>query len=171
MNPTDSDPGGAQGRLSHLEGEGRTTRSRMVDVAAKPVSVRTALARSVVRFPRGVLAGILRDGGPKGPIEEVARTAAILAAKRTGDLIPMCHPLALDHVQVDFSAEGDRLEILASAKTSGRTGVEMEAMCAAAVAALTVYDMTKAVSKGIRIEAVELREKTGGKSGPWTAPD
>jgi cyclic pyranopterin phosphate synthase len=113
---------------------------------------------------------VLEGAGPKGPIEEVARVAGILAAKRTADLIPMCHPLGLDVVEVAFEREGDDvLEVRCEARCSGATGVEMEAMCGAAVAALTVYDMTKAISKGIRIERVELLEKDGGKSGPWRA--
>jgi len=169
MNPHDPDSGPQPPPLSHIEGSGSNTRARMVDVTSKEVSRRTALARAAVVFPEGVLADILRGGGPKGPIEEVARTAGILAAKRTGDLIPMCHPLSLDHVQIHFEADGNRLLIRDEAKTAGRTGVEMEAMCAAAVAALTVYDMTKAVSKGISIESVSLLEKTGGKSGTWRA--
>ena len=152
--------------LSHLEGDGE--RSRMVDVGGKPVARRTARARARVRFPAGLLPRVLAGDGPKGPIEEVARSAGILAAKRTGDLIPMCHPLGLDHVELRFErGADDTLEVLCSVACEGRTGVEMEAMTGAAVAALTVYDMTKALSKGIVIESVALLEKTGGKSGDW----
>ncbi len=155
--------------LSHIETSADGTRqSRMVDVGGKPVTERSALARSLVEFPPGLLGTILAGGGPKGPIEEVARVAGILAAKRTGDLIPMCHPLGLDLVEITFLAVSeDILEVRCRASCTGRTGVEMEAMTGAAIAALTVYDMTKAASKGIRIGAVELLEKSGGKSGLW----
>jgi cyclic pyranopterin phosphate synthase len=142
----------------------------MVDVSAKSPTLRTALARSEVEFPAGLLARVLAGEGPKGPIEEVARTAGVLAAKRTSDLIPMCHPLGLDHVDVGFHAQGDVLVVECSARTSGRTGVEMEALTGATVAALTVYDMTKALSKGIVLARTRLLEKTGGKSGTWRAP-
>lgn len=144
----------------------------MVDVGAKPSTARRAVARARVRFPSGLLGDVLAGEGPKGAIEEVARTAGILAAKRTGELIPMCHPLGLDHVSVDFETpedEDDVLEIRCVASCEGRTGVEMEAMTGAAVAALTVYDMTKGLDKGIRLEAVELLEKSGGRSGSWRA--
>lgn len=134
----------------------------------KPSSVRTALARAQVVFPGDILEGVLKAGGPKGPIEEVARTAGVLAAKRTSDLIPLCHPLGLDQVDVTFAVpRGGVLEVRCSARCEGRTGVEMEALTGAAIAALTVYDMTKALDKGIRIERLELLEKTGGKSGDW----
>lgn len=142
----------------------------MVDVGAKPITARRAVARARVRFPSGLLGAVLAGEGPKGAIEEVARTAGILAAKRTGELIPMCHPLGLDHVAVAFDApEDDVLEIRCEASCEGRTGVEMEAMTGAAVAALTVYDMTKGMDKGIRVEAVELLGKSGGRSGSWQA--
>lgn len=144
----------------------------MIDVGEKVVTERRALARARVRFPPGVLARVLAGSGPKGPLEEVARVAGILAAKRTGDLIPMCHPLGLDHVEVTFDTPGeDLLEVRCAASCRARTGVEMEAMVGASVAALTVYDMAKGVDKGIRIEAVELLEKSGGKSGTWRAAD
>jgi len=143
----------------------------MVDVSEKEPTRRSATARAVVVFPPGVLAAVLAGTGPKGPIEEVARVAGILAAKRTGEWIPMCHPLALDHVEIGFENDGDVLRVTCRATCFGRTGVEMEAMTGASVAALTVYDMTKALSKGIRIERVELLEKTGGASGTWRAKD
>ncbi|MCP3920321.1 MAG: cyclic pyranopterin monophosphate synthase MoaC [bacterium] len=165
--------------LSHVEETASGAESRMVDVGAKSETARSALARARVVFPPGVLAGILREGGPKGAVTEVARAAGILAAKRTGELIPMCHPLGLDHVEIRFDApaeagdEGcaDALEVRCRAACTGRTGVEMEAMVGASVAALTVYDMTKGLDKGIRIEAVELLEKRGGKSGTWRADE
>lgn len=154
----------------HLDPEGYA-QACMVDVGAKPVSARSALARARLVFPEGILEGIRSGEGPKGSLEailETARTAAIMAAKRTGDLIPMCHPLGLDFVQVDFQVlEGDTIEVHCRASNTGKTGVEMEAMCAASVAALTIYDMTKALSKGTRIESIELLEKSGGKSGVW----
>ena len=156
--------------LSHVESDSKGSHARMVDVSQKAASNRTATARATVRFPAGVLAPILAEGGPKGPIEEVARIAGILAAKDTGRLIPMCHPLALEHVEVSFDAVGDQLTITCRARCLGRTGVEMEAMTGASVAALTVYDMTKALTKGIVVERIELLEKTGGKSGSWRAP-
>ena len=168
--PMTNDQTGKQGSggLSHIQGEGGETRSRMVDVGEKPVTKRRALARARVVFPAGVLEQALTGAGPKGPIEEVARVAGILAAKRTGDLIPMCHPLGLDFVEIRFeqSTEGT-LEILCETACQGRTGIEMEALTGASVAALTIYDMTKALTHGIRIEAVELLEKDGGRSGSW----
>jgi len=123
-----------------------------------------------VRFPGDLCALVWSGRGPKGPIEEVARCAGLLAAKRTAELVPLCHPLSLDHLEIEIRpCAVDQLEILCRASTVAKTGVEMEALTGAAVAALTVYDMTKALDKGIRIEAVELVEKTGGKSGTWRA--
>lgn len=156
--------------LSHLERGSKGASSRMVDVSAKPVTERSALARAQVVFPKGMLARVLAAQGPKGPVEEVARAAGLLGAKRTGELIPMCHPLGLEHLAVDFERTGaDRLEVRCRAACRGRTGVEMEALVGAAIAALTVYDMTKGLDHGIRIEALELLEKRGGRSGTWKA--
>jgi len=156
--------------LSHLETGSKGASSRMVDVSRKPVSARSALARAALVFPPGMLARVLAAQGPKGPVEEVARAAGLLAAKRTGELIPMCHPLGLEHLRIDFARAGaDRLEVRCRAACRGRTGVEMEALLGAAVAALTVYDMTKGLDHGIRIEALELLEKRGGRSGTWSA--
>ena len=147
----------------------------MVDVGRKSPTDRSAIARARVRFPRGVLERVLEAGGGKGPVTEVARAAGILAAKRTGDLIPMCHPLGLDHLEIRFQARfdrgGDTLEIRCRAATRGRTGVEMEALVGAALAALTVYDMTKGLDHGIAIERVDLLEKRGGRSGLWRRSD
>jgi cyclic pyranopterin phosphate synthase len=169
MTPTQ--PEEPEAALSHVARDGGASRARMVDVGGKAEGVRTALARAALRFPPGLLGPVLRGGGPKGPIEETARAAGILAAKRTAELIPLCHPLGLDHVDVTFERAGeDVLLVRCSARCTGRTGVEMEAMTGAAVAALTVYDMTKALGKEIRIERVELLEKTGGKGGDWRAP-
>lgn len=168
MNSTDGD----SLDLSHIEADGGQNRSRMVDVSAKPVTSREAVAQATLVFPEGILPGIRRGAGPKGPIEEVARVAGILAAKRTGDLIPMCHPLGLDLVEILFGevvGDSNRLTITCTARCTGPTGVEMEAMTGASVAALTVYDMTKAASKGIRIEEIMLLSKKGGKSGVWSA--
>lgn len=172
--PNASQPSGPEdGPFSHVtrDEQGRST-SRMVDVGDKAITERRALARAWVCFPPGVLTQVLQEGGPKGPITEVARVAGILASKRTADLIPMCHPLGLDSVQIRFQEHsGDRLEVLCETAVQAKTGVEMEAMVGASVAALTVYDMCKAVHKGIRIEAVELLEKSGGRSGHWRASD
>jgi len=156
--------------LSHLELTEKGTRSRMVDVSSKSPTARSAIARALIVFPPGALARVLRGQGPKGAVEEVARAAGLLAAKRTGDLIPMCHPLGLEHLSIDFTRAGrDRLEVRCRAACRGRTGVEMEAMLGAGIAALTVYDMTKGLDHGIRIEALELLEKRGGRSGTWKA--
>lgn len=142
--------------------------ARMVDVSAKPRTARRALARALVRFPAGVLARALAGEGPKGPIREVARVAGIQAAKRTGEWIPMCHGLSLEHVAIDFAMpQADLLEVRCAVTCTGPTGVEMEALVGASAAALTIYDMTKALSKGIALERVELLEKDGGRSGAW----
>lgn len=172
--PAPLDGGRPSPDLSHLSppDAAGARGARMVDVGGKPLTRRSALARARVVFPPGLLEAVLRGEGPKGPIEEVARLAGILGAKRTGELIPLCHPLGLDAVDVAFERVGpDTLEVRCRASCEGRTGVEMEAMTGAALAALTVYDMTKAASKGVRIEGLELLEKTGGRSGVWRAPD
>lgn len=152
--------------LTHLDESGA---ARMVDVSEKAVTHRQALARACVRMLPSTLELIEEGGVAKGDVLAVARVAGIMAAKRTGDLIPLCHPLPLSSVEVRFEAEIEhgRLWIHARATTDARTGVEMEAMTAASVAALTIYDMCKAAEKGMTIEAVALMEKTGGKSGPW----
>jgi cyclic pyranopterin phosphate synthase len=156
--------------LSHVELSERSgrARSRMVDVSAKPIRARSATARARVVFPAGLLSIVLRERGPKGPVEEMSRAAGLMAAKRTSELIPMCHPLGLDHLEIRFEAvAADVLEVRCKAACRGRTGVEMEALVGSAVAALTVYDMTKAMDHGIRITDVELLEKSGGRSGVW----
>ena len=155
--------------FSHLDPENGT--SRMVDVGGKEVTERVAIACARVRMSEGVLGRVLAKGGPKGPILEVARVAGILAAKRTPELIPMCHGLALDCVSVEFEAreEEDLLLVRCEASCRGVTGVEMEALLGASVAALTVYDMVKAVDRGMRIEELKLVEKRGGRSGVWRA--
>jgi cyclic pyranopterin phosphate synthase len=136
---------------------------RMVDVSAKPETRRTARAHAFVRMRREVLRSLPQN--PKGNPLEIARIAGIAAAKKTGDLIPLCHPLMLSHADVEMRLEKNGVRIVASAATTAQTGVEMEALTAAAVAALTVYDMTKALDKSIEIQDLYLLEKTGGKSG------
>ncbi len=144
----------------------------MVDVGGKEAGRREAEAEALVRFPPAAFRALMEGRGPKGAVIEVARLAGIQAAKRTADLIPLCHPLALDAVDVRIAADASGAPVLrvrCTASVHARTGVEMEAMVGAAVAALTVYDMTKALDKGISLEAVRLVRKSGGKSGPWAA--
>ncbi len=156
------------GGLSHIDASGA---ARMVDVSSKDETHRVATAEATVRMSRETLALIQSGGMPKGDVLATARIAGIMAAKRTPDLIPLCHPLAITGVTVELTPDGrDSLRIEATVKTTGKTGVEMEALTAASVAALTVYDMCKAVEKGMVIENVRLLEKTGGKSGPWRLP-
>lgn len=147
-------------RLSHFDDQGA---ARMVDVSEKPGTTRTARAQAFVRMRPAVLNKL--PANPKGNPLEIARIAGIAAAKKTADLIPLCHPLMLTHADVDVRVEARGVRIVASAAATGPTGVEMEALTAAAVAALTVYDMTKALDKGIEIQDLYLLEKTGGKSG------
>ena len=151
--------------LTHLDRDGR---ARMVDVSAKPETARTATARVTVAMERAT-ADLIRDGrASKGDVLGVARLAGIMAAKRTADLIPLCHPLPITAVTLDLRAEVDRVEIEATVRTTGRTGVEMEALTAASVAALTVYDMCKAVDRAMRIDGLRVVHKDGGKSGAFT---
>jgi cyclic pyranopterin monophosphate synthase len=150
------------GELSHFDASGRAA---MVDVSAKQNTRRTATASAFVELSAPVLAAL--PANPKGNPLEVARFAGIQAAKRTSDLIPMCHPLALTHVDVEAEIVEGGVRIAATVSTAGPTGVEMEALTAACVAALTVYDMTKALDKGIVIRAVQLESKSGGKSGDF----
>jgi cyclic pyranopterin phosphate synthase len=149
-------------KLSHYDSAGSP---RMVDVSAKSATKRTARAHAFVRIAPAVLARLPEN--PKGNPLEIARIAGIAAAKKTSELIPLCHPLMLSHADVDVQVEKEGVRITASASTTAQTGVEMEALTAAAVAALTVYDMTKALDKSISIEQLHLLEKTGGKSGPY----
>lgn len=152
------------GDLTHLDAQGH---ARMVDVGAKPETARVAIAAGRIRMSQVALNAI-RDGAvPKGDVLAAARIAGIMAAKQTGSLIPLCHPLALDSVAIDFAVTGDGIEATATASLTGRTGVEMEAMVAVSVALLTIYDMAKAVDKAMVIDAVRLVEKRGGKSGHW----
>ncbi len=149
-------------KLSHFDSAGR---ARMVDVSGKAVSKREARARAFVAMKAAVLAAL--PDNPKGDPLEVARVAGILAAKRTSELIPMCHPLPLSLVDVEVRVCENGVEILAKVATTAQTGVEMEAMVAATVAALTVYDMTKGLDKGIEIREIALLSKSGGKSGDY----
>ncbi|PEQ13406.1 molybdenum cofactor biosynthesis protein C [Novosphingobium sp. PC22D] len=154
--------------LTHLDDDGS---ARMVDVGAKPQTARLAVASGRIRMRAEALAAIREGNAPKGDVLSTARIAGIMAAKKTGDLIPMCHPLAIDAVAVDFAFEADGVRVTASASLTGRTGVEMEAMTATSVALLTIYDMAKALDKAMVIDAVRLIEKRGGKSGHWKADD
>ncbi|MBF8266896.1 MAG: moaC [Dehalococcoidia bacterium] len=151
-------------RLTHLDEQGR---ARMVDVGWKEETQREAVARGSVVMKKQTLELIKMGGVEKGDVLSVARVAGIMGAKRTSDLIPLCHPLPLDQVTVELELDEARsaVNITATARTTAKTGVEMEALTAVAVAALTVYDMCKAVDRGIRIEGVRLVKKTGGKSG------
>ncbi|HEV3256577.1 MAG TPA: cyclic pyranopterin monophosphate synthase MoaC [Gemmataceae bacterium] len=155
--------------LTHFDAHGA---SRMVDTSDKPETLRQARASGLIRLAPATGALIRDRGLAKGDVLEVARLAGIMAAKHTGDLIPLCHPLPLTGVQVDFTFESDTaLRIEASARVIGRTGVEMEALTAVSVAALTVYDMCKAVDRTMTIERIRLEEKTGGRSGTFRRGD
>jgi cyclic pyranopterin phosphate synthase len=155
--------------LTHLDAAGR---ARMVDVGAKPATERRALAQAVVRVSTDTAEKVLAGDAPKGDVLGVARIAGIQAAKRTSELIPLCHPLALTFVGVEVTVDAGAGEITvtAEARTTGQTGVEMEAMTAASVAALTVYDMVKGLERGAAIAEIVLLEKSGGRSGHWTRP-
>ncbi len=159
----------ADPELTHFDHDGK---AHMVDVGAKPETHRVARAGGRIQMQPATLARIRTGTTEKGDVLGIARIAGIQAAKRTGDLIPLCHPLSLTRVTVDFSTRDDppAVACTAVAETRGRTGVEMEAMTAAAVALLTIYDMCKAVDRGMCIESVRLLEKRGGKSGHFLAP-
>ena len=153
--------------FTHLDSQGRAS---MVDVSDKAVTAREAVAEACVRMQAQTLRMLVEGDHPKGDVFAVARIAGIQAAKKTSDLIPLCHPLLLTSIKVELQAEGDdRVLIRASCKLNGKTGVEMEALTAASVAALTIYDMCKAVDRGMLIEQVRLLEKTGGDSGSYRA--
>ncbi len=153
-------------KLTHLDESGA---ARMVDVGQKPQTQRSATASGRIRMSPATLQAVRDGSGPKGDVLSTARIAGIMAAKKTGDLIPMCHPLALDTVSLDFTFEDDAIAATARAALTGKTGVEMEALTAVSIALLTIYDMAKALEKGMVIEQVRLIEKTGGKSGNWRA--
>jgi cyclic pyranopterin phosphate synthase len=154
--------------LTHFDEQGA---SRMVDTSEKAETLRVARASGLIRLAPSTAALIRDRGAPKGDVLEVARLAGIMAAKRTGELIPLCHPLPLTGVALDFAFEGDLLRVEATVRVFGRTGVEMEALMAVSVAALTVYDMCKAVDRGMTIERIRLDEKSGGKSGTFRRVD
>ena len=153
--------------LSHLDGRGR---ARMVDVGGKPVTRRVCVARGEVRMAPDTLRRIAEGGLPKGDVLATARLAGIQAAKRTAEWIPLCHPLPLDAVEVELTPDpaGSRVLIEARAQAHARTGVEMEALVAVSAAGLTIYDMCKAIDRGMEIGALRLVSKSGGKSGEWT---
>ena len=155
--------------LTHIDAQGR---ARMVDVSAKPATMREAVAEGRVRMAPETLALALSGGGRKGDVRAVAEIAGVMAAKRTAELIPLCHPLALSKVEVTVgeAADGAGLSVTARVRTTGPTGVEMEALTAVSVACLTLYDMLKAADRAMSIEGVRLLEKTGGASGDYRAP-
>ena len=153
-------------RLTHLDADGR---ARMVDVSDKAVTTREAVAEGFVRMAPATLALALSGEGRKGDVRAVAEIAGVMAAKKTSDLIPMCHPLPITKAEVRVDPGEGGLVVSARVKTTGQTGVEMEALTAVSVACLTLYDMLKAAEKGMVIEAVRLVSKTGGKSGDWSA--
>ena len=153
--------------LTHFDAEGRAV---MVDVSGKPETARSASARVTVRMRPETLATIMSGQAKKGDVLGVARLAGIMAAKRTADLIPLCHPLPIAAVTLDLVPGADGIEIEATVRTTGRTGVEMEALTAASVAALTVYDMCKAVDRAMRIDGLRVVQKSGGKSGDFSQP-
>ncbi|MFC2075781.1 cyclic pyranopterin monophosphate synthase MoaC [candidate division KSB1 bacterium] len=162
-----ADKGTGVDGLSHV---GKGGEARMVDVGGKPATLRRATAEARLKLPSDLVSLITATGeADKGNVLETARLAGVMAAKRTPELIPLCHPLGLDHIDVNAVVEGDEVIITAEAACEGKTGVEMEAMTAAAVAALTVYDMIKSRSKAVRITSVRLLAKSGGKSGDWRA--
>jgi cyclic pyranopterin monophosphate synthase len=150
--------------FTHFDARGQAA---MVNVGAKPVTERTATARARVAMLPATAALIRSGGAKKGDVLGVARIAGIMAAKRTSDLIPLCHPLPISAVSLDLTVADDAVEIAATVRTAGQTGVEMEALTAASIAALTVYDMCKSVDRGMRIEALRLTHKAGGKSGEF----
>lgn len=154
-------------KLTHLGEDGS---ARMVDIGTKVASERVAIASGRIAMSPQALEAVKRGDAPKGDVLGAARIAGIMAAKRTGDLIPLCHPLALDAVQVEFEFEDAAIRATATASLVGKTGVEMEALVAVSTALLTIYDMAKAIDKSMVIGEVRLIEKRGGKSGVWKAP-
>ena len=155
-------------KLTHLDDDGA---AHMVDVSDKQVTRRSATAEGRIVMTTEALAAITQGDLPKGDAIAAARIAGIMAAKKTGELIPLCHPLGLEAVSIEFHPEDEGIRVVATASLSGKTGVEMEALTAASVALLTLYDMGKALDKGMRIDGIRLIAKTGGKSGDWHARD
>ena len=154
--------------LTHIDESGS---AHMVDIGSKHASERLAVAAGHISMSDAALAAIKAGDAPKGDVLGTARIAGIMAAKKTGELIPLCHPLALDAVNVDFAFTDTGVRVTATASLTGKTGVEMEAMVAASTALLTIYDMAKALDKAMVIGSVRLLEKKGGKSGHWKAPE
>jgi len=154
--------------LSHVDSAGA---ARMVDVSAKDASARVAVATGVLRTTAEVVGLLRRDGLPKGDAMATARIAGIMGAKRTPDLVPLCHPIAITGVKLDLQLEHEAVRITATVKTTDRTGVEMEALTAVAVAGLTLHDMVKAVDPAAVLDAVRVERKDGGKTGSWTRPE
>ncbi|MFC0546965.1 cyclic pyranopterin monophosphate synthase MoaC [Kutzneria chonburiensis] len=154
--------------LSHVDSAGA---ARMVDVSAKDASARVAVATGVLRTTAEVVGLLRRDGLPKGDALATARIAGIMGAKRTPDLVPLCHPIAITGVKLDLQLEDEAVRITATVKTTDRTGVEMEALTAVAVAGLTLHDMVKAVDPAAVLDAVRVERKDGGKTGSWTRPE
>jgi cyclic pyranopterin monophosphate synthase len=156
-------------KLTHLD---ETGAARMVDVSEKPATAREAVAEAVIVFSREAFEAALSGEAKKGDVLAAARIAGIMAAKKTSELIPLCHPIPLSKASIDFETDKARhaIHIIATAKTTAQTGVEMEALTAASIAALTIYDMVKAVDRGAVIESVRLLSKSGGKSGDYKAP-
>ena len=167
MNDTSESPAAAG--LTHFDAQGQ---AHMVDIGGKPETRRVARAAGSIRMQPATLAAIAGGHAKKGDVLGVARIAAIQAAKRTADLVPLCHPLPLTHVQVDFAIDADAnaVHCTVQCETLGRTGVEMEALTAVQVGLLTVYDMVKAIDRGMVMGDIRVLEKHGGKSGNWTAP-
>ena len=153
-------------RLTHLDDAGA---AHMVDVGSKPATARLAVATGRITMSPEALAAIRAGNAPKGDVLGTARIAGIMAAKRTGELIPLCHPLGLESVNIEFAYDASAIRVTATASLTGKTGVEMEAMTAVSLALLTIYDMAKAIDRGMVIEAVRLIAKTGGKTGDWRA--
>ena len=156
------------GELTHLDEHGS---ARMVDVGSKDVTERRAVARAIIRMSPETAAAVARGDAPKGDVLGTARTAGIMAAKRTDELIPLCHslPLSFAGVEAEIDEQAGMITLTTEARTNAQTGVEMEALTAVSVACLTIYDMAKAVDRSMRITDVRLEEKTGGRSGPWRA--
>lgn len=154
-------------RLTHLDDQGA---ARMVDVGGKNATARLAVASGRIVMSAEAVAAIRQGDAPKGDVLAAARIAGIMAAKKTGELIPLCHPLGLEAVNVDFAFEEDGIRATATASLTGKTGVEMEAMVAVSTALLTIYDMAKSIDKAMVIGEIRLLEKRGGKSGDWKAP-
>lgn len=157
----------ATASFTHLDARGSV---RMVDVGDKAATARAAIAQGTIRLAPAAITRLQRGEIAKGNVLAVAKAAGVMAAKRTAELIPLCHPLLLEHVEIEFAVRRDRIEITSSVRLQGKTGAEMEALTAVAVAALTIYDMCKAVDRGMQIDAVRLLEKRGGRSGHYRRP-